>query len=289
MTATPPMPNLSRVQAAHALFRGSAEITKHSRQVALGLEVLAAVIAAYGVLNGTTLWGGWASLVMLLLVAGGTALRVWSRGTQAFSERCRRVSVRGFAEGQEIGAALLSGLVSDAPVFAVARSRMLPAGTLEDYYEPTKPAGFRRLQELYAHSSFYSWRLLGSAGALFLVTGTAIAIIGAVAIYGLVVEPSPSATTAERVLDVVCSLVFVTLSARAVDAGIAALVGGRESRRVADELIATAASDRIAELTSLYDMNRNSGPLVPTLLYRVSRDSLQKEWHSRRLALDELG
>lgn len=287
MTGTPPTPDRSRVQTAHALFRGSAEVTKRFRQVALGLEVTAAVIAAYGVLDGEVIWGGWASLVMLLLMVGGTALRIWSRSTQAFSERCRRVSARAFATGQEIGAAVLSGLVADAPVFAEACSKRLPAGTLEDYYEPTKPMGTPRLQEMYAHSSFYSWRLLRSTGALFLVSGTLIAIIGAIVIYGLAVEP-PSATTAGRVLDVVCSLVFVALSAKAIDAGIAALVGARDSRRVADELIATADSERIAELTSLYDMDRNSGPLVPTLIYSLSRDSLQKEWHSRRAALDEL-
>ncbi len=287
MTGTPPTPDQSRVQTAHALFRGSAEVTKRFRQVALGLEVLAATIAAYGVLNGDVIWGGWASLVMLLLMVGGTALRIWSRSTQGFSERCRRVSARAFAAGQEIGAAVLSGLVADAPVFAEARSKKLPAGTLEDYYEPTKPTGTPRLQESYAHSSFYSWRLLRSTGALFLVSGTLIAIIGAVVIYGLAVAP-PSATTAGRVLDVVCSLVFVALSAKAIDAGIAALVGARDSRGVADELIATADSERIAELTSLYDMDRNSGPLVPTLIYSLSRDSLQKEWHSRRAALDEL-
>jgi hypothetical protein len=182
---------------------------------------------------------------------------------------------------------VLSGLVADAPVFAEACAKRLPAATLEDYYEPTKPIGTPMLQEIYAHSSFYSWRLLRSTGVLFLVSGTLIAIFGAVGIYGLAVAP-PSASTAGRLLDVVCSLVFVTLAAKAIDSGIAALVGASSSRKVADELIATADAERIAELTSLYDMDRDSGPLVPTLIYSWSRDSLQKEWHARRAALDEL-
>ena len=286
MTNTDPAAT-PRAQTIHTMFRGSAEATKRIRQSALVLDLVAAGIAAYGVLSGDVLWGGWASLVLLMLMLTATGLRIWSRGIQSYSERCRRVSARAFAHGRDVGAAVQSGLVADAPMLTQRLAKKLPAGTLEAYYEPTKPPGSARLQEMYAHSSFYSWRLLRSTGALFLVSGTLIAIIGAVVIYGLAVDP-PSATTAGRVLDVVCSLVFVALPAKAIDAGIAALVGARDSRGVADELIATADSERIAELTSLYDMERNSGPLVPTLIYRLSRDSLQKEWHSRRAALDEL-
>lgn len=286
MTNTDPAAT-PRAQTIHTMFRGSAEATKRIRQSALVLELVAAGIAAYGVLSGDVLWGGWASLVLLMLMLTATGLRIWSRSIQSYSERCRRVSARAFAHGRDVGAAVQSGLVADAPMLTQRLAKKLPAGTLEAYYEPTKPPGSARLQEMYAHSSFYSWRLLRSTGALFLVSGTLIAIIGAVVIYGLAVDP-PSATTAGRVLDVVCSLVFVALSAKAIDAGIAALVGARDSRGVADELITTADSERIAELTSLYDMDRNSGPLVPTLIYSLSRDSLQKEWHSRRAALDEL-
>lgn len=277
----------SHTLVAHTMFRGSAEATKRIRQVALALEVVAAGIAAYGVLGGEVLWGGWASLVMLMLMVAATGLRIWSRGTQSYSERCRRVSARAFAQGNEVGAAVLSGLVADAPMFAQRLAEKLPAGTLEDYYEPTKPCGVPRIQEIYAHSSFYSWRLLRSTGMLLLSVGVVVAIIGAVVIYGLAVEP-PSLTTAGRVLDVVCSLVFVALSAKAVDAGVAALVAARESRSVADGLIETADAERIAELASLYDMDRSAGPLVPTLVYRVSRATLQTEWHTRRASLDEL-
>lgn len=286
MTSKDPA-QVSRVLVAHTMFRGSSEATKRVRQAALALELVAAGIAAYGVLSGEILWGGWASLVMLVLMVASTGLRVWSRGTQAYSERCRRVSARAFAQGNEIGAAVLSGLVADAPAFAQRLAEKLPAGTLEDYYEPTRPTGVPRLQELYAHSSFYSWRLLRSAGVLFASVGIVVAFTGAVVIYGIAVDPS-SATTAGRVLDVVCSLVFVVLSAKAVDAGVAALVAARESRDIADGLIETADAERIAELTSRYDMERSAGPPVSTLIYRVSRATLKKEWHARRMALGEL-
>lgn len=276
-----------RAQTIHTMFRGAAEATKRIRQIALLLELVAAGIAAYGVLSGDVLWGGWASLLLLMLMLTATGLRIWSRGTQSYSERCRRVSARAFAQGRDVGAAVQSGLVADAPMLTQRLAKKLPAGTLEAYYEPTKPPGAARLQEMYAHSSFYSWRLLRASGALFLAVGVAVAIVGAVVIYGLAVE-QPPATTAGRVLDVVCSLVFVALSAKAVDTGIAALVASRDARGVADSLIGTSDDEQILELASLYDMDRNGGPLVPTPVYRLRRTTLQKEWHERRLALDEL-
>lgn len=280
-TATP------RAQTIHTMFRGSAEATKHIRQLALVLELAAAGIAAYGVLSGDALWGGWTSLFLLMLMLAATGLRIWSRGTQSYSERCRRVSAHAFAHGRDVGAAVQSGLMADAPMLTQHLTKKLPAGTLKAYYEPTKPPGVARLQEMYAHSSFYSWRLLRWTGALFIGSSMLLFIIGATIIYGLAVDP-PSATIAGRVLDVVCSLVFVTLSAKALDAGIAALVGAHDSRGVADKLITTADSEHITELTSLYDMDRNSGPLASTRLYCLFRNSLQKEWNLRRVALDEL-
>lgn len=277
----------SRVQAAHLLFRSSAEVTKRLRQIALGSEVMASGLAAYGVITGEALFGGWGSLLILSFMVGATALRVWSRSTQAYSERCRRVSARAFAEGRDIGATVLSGLVADAPIFARGQSNRTLAGTLDDYYEPTKPVGEPRLQEIYAHSALYSWRLLRTVGQLLLVIGTAFAVTGALVIYGLAVDP-PSAATAARVLEVVCSLVFIVLSGKGIDSGIAALVSARDVRSIADGLVATADSEEIAELTSFYDISRSSGPLLPTWIYSWSRDSLQTEWHAMRAALDEL-
>lgn len=280
-------PATPRTQTIHTLFRGSAEATKRLRQIAVLSELVAAGIASYGVLCGGVLWAGWASLVLLALMLVATALRIWSRGTHSYSERCRRVAARAFAQGRDVGAAVQSGLVADAPMLTRRLAQTLAAGTLKEYYEPTKPPGAARLQEMYAHSSFYSWRLLRVSGSIFLTVGLAVAILGVVIIYGLAVE-QPAATTAGRVLDVVCSLVFVTLSAKAVDAGIAALVASRDARAVADSLIGTSDDEQISELASQYDMDRNGGPLVPTPIYRLWRTPLQKEWHERGAALDEL-
>ncbi|NOY92979.1 MAG: hypothetical protein GXP55_17485 [Deltaproteobacteria bacterium] len=276
-----------RVAKAHHLFRGAAEVTKRLRQLALALELAAAVIAAWSGLSGAVLWGGWASLVMLLLMFLAMSLRAWSRSTHNYSERCRRLSITAFAYGDEIGAAVLSGLVVDAPPFAESFAARLPAKTLDEYYEPTAAAGRWRLQELYAHSSFYSWRLLNRAGWLFLSVGVLVALGGVIVIYGMAL-PSADSSMAGRFLDFVCSLVFVVLAFKAFDAAADAFVASRGARGVADVLVATRDSDRAEEQAAHYDMERVSGPTVPTRIYEMSRKRLQQEWHERRRALDEI-
>lgn len=279
--------NIERTLATHTLFMGSREMVKRLVFAALLLEVVSSVVASYRIVSGGVLWGGWASLVMLFLIVVARVLRFGSRGIQAFSQRCRRLSARAFASGGQVGAAALSGLMADAPTFTERFAKQLPGQTPESYYEPTTPAGLGRLQEIYAHSSFYSWILLRRTGRLLLFLGTFIAVGGAVAIYALAVRP-PAATTAARLLDVVCSLVFIVLSAKALSAGADSLYAARGSRRIADALIVTAEPERIGELTALYDMERNSGPLIPTRLYQLGRKNLQERWYARRVALNDL-
>ena len=285
MTTTPA--GTSRTEQLHRLFRGTAELTKRLRQIALLLEIVAAGVAAWGTLAGSTLWGGWASLVMLLLLVGGTALRIWSRSTHAYAERCRRVSARAWALGQTIGASVHSSILSDTPVFAERLAGKLPAGSMTDYYEPTRDVGRDRLRELYAHSSFYSWRLLRRGGWIFMGVGVAIAIVGAVIVFGLAL-PSTTVSAADRILDVVCSLVFAVLLARSLDAAIAAFISAQATRAISRVLIEAPDQERVEELIGHYDMERMSGPMIPTFVYRLSRDRLQAEWHERRKALDEL-
>lgn len=277
----------SNVQSVHQLFRGSAEVTKIIRQFALCLELVAAMIAASSTMNDGALWGGWASLVILILMSASTVLRIWSRSTQGFSERCRRVSARAFALGEKVGAAVFSSLVSDAPLFAESTASKLPASSLIDYYEPTKPEGQARLREIWAHSAFYSWRLQRRTGWALIGVGVLVAIVGAAVIYGLAVQPR-EASISGRILDVVCSLVFVVLAAKALDSGAAGIAAGREARAVADGLLETSDPGRLDELVAEYDIERASGPSVPTLIYRLSRDELQRQWHERRKALDDL-
>lgn len=272
--------------AAHRLFRGASELTKIVRHFAFWLEFCAALVAALGALEVKPL-GPWTPLVLVMLMAGSTALRIWSRRTQSYSERCRRLSARAYAAGDDsIGVVLLSELRADAPVGAERFGLRLPAATLDEYYEATKDPGLPRLREVYAHSAFYSWRLLRRTGVCLVILAVAVFCVGAAAIYGLAVEP-PESTAAERILDFVCSFVLVGLSCRALDAGVEACSAASESRAVAQGLIEQADPGQVSELCVRYDMERSSGPPVPTIIYKRSRGALQEEWHERRKALDE--
>lgn len=276
-----------RTDDAHQLFRGAAELTKRVRQGATCAELVAAVVAAWSSALAQPLWGGWASLAMAVLMMLAVALRIFARHTHSYSERCRRVSVRSYALGVPIGAGTHSGLVSDAPPMARRLASSLPATDLDAYYEPLADAGDARLREIYAHSSFYSWRLLRVSGWTRLSAGVVFALVGAFIVFGLAL-PSSTVATADKVLDIVCSIVFVSLAARALETASEALMAAVEARAVADSLLKTRDEDQVQELINHYDMERAAGSSVSTLAYKMLRDRLQAEWKQRRQALDEL-
>lgn len=222
---------------------------------------------------------------MVLLMAVATLLHIWSGQTHGFSERCRRVSARGYAIGRELGASQHSELLAHAPPFTAAPK--LPAATIDEYYEPTKPQGPPRLREIYAHSSFYSWRLLRREARLLLVLGLVLAIVGGVVVYGLALSSSPDLPVA-RILDIVCTLVLTVLAAKALMAAAAAHIAARGAKTVADGLLHTKNQELVEELIETYNVDRASGPSISTLNYKRARSALQAEWHQRREALDEL-
>lgn len=175
-------------------------------------------------------------------------------------------------------------MVSDAPAFAVRTAAGLPAANLEEYYELESAPRGARIREMYAHSAFYSWRLLRQTGWAHLAAGTVVAGVGASIVFGLAL-PSSSVATADKVLDIVCSLVFVTLAARAFERGVEALFQARGARAIADGLLEIEDTGRVQDLLTEYDIERGGGIAIPTPIYRLNRNRLQLEWRERRQGL----
>lgn len=268
-------------EAVHRIFRGAAELSKSLRACALATEIVAAFIAAWRAFNPQMEWSGWASFWLALLVVAGFVLRVRAGYVYAFAEKCRRIASAAYACGRQVSSIVRTSLSADEPLLAKRFARRLPTQTLDDYYEPTTPAGNERLREIYAHSAFYSWRLLHVCFHVFFGASVALAGLGGIVIYSMATSPT-DVTTASRVLDVVCSIVFAFLVARTSAACLSAWCSSRECRSIADELAGSITSERLRDVIVNYDIERSTGPSVPTAVYLRCREGLQSAWHSRR-------
>lgn len=276
---------LPRAERVHRIFRGSTELVKWLRQVALFTEVIAALIAGWRIFVPDLSWSGWASFCLALILLSGVALRIWAKSISSFAERCRRVAIRAYALGVDISTAVSISLIGDAPVLSERLSSKLPTQSLDDYYEGAAPEGVQRTRELYAHSAFYSWRLLRACWRSYLVGTLLFAAIGFFIIY-LLAADTHDPTVRGRILDLVCSVVFVFLTAKAAVVTVDAKQSADECRRVFEGLVSQSAADSPNDLAIDYDIERASGIKIPTFLYKISRDSLQKEWHDIRSGLN---
>lgn len=274
-----------RISTVHQFFRGSSEIVKLAQAIALTLEALTISIATYYAFNSQTPWSDKSPLLMLFLLAIAINLRFYAQNTYNYSQRCKRISAKSFAYNKDINPKEVSNIRENAPLFTKRFAEKLPANTLKDYYEPTKPHGAQLLREIYAHSSFYSWRLLNKLGILLLTIAVGIASIALITLYNLAVSP-PAETTA-IILESLCTFIFFGFFQKSFYFGLSALQSSRTAHEIADTLCEKINVETINNLAFDYDIMMSNAPSIPTFIYRYSRPSLQKSWHERRKSLDE--
>lgn len=274
-------PNAERV---HRTFLGATELVKKLRVMALMTEIASALIAGWRIIRPELDWPGWASMGLTSVIAIGIVLRIWSKSIGAFAERCRRIVIRAYGEGKDISFAMTTSLTSDAPILAEEQSKKLPTQTLQEYYESMIAPGNSRLRELYTHSAFYSWRLLRVCWRIYLAGAISFGTIGFLVIYGLAAA-SNQPSTSGRILDLVCSTIFVFLTAKAVIACVDSKQSSAECRRIQEALLTQTADEDPRGLMLDYDVERASGVTIPTTVYRKMRNRLQAEWHAIRQEL----
>jgi hypothetical protein len=277
----------SRTAELHSLHRGAAELTKVLRRIALAMDISAGVLAAWGATTGRSPWQPLAALFLLLV---GAVLRFYGRSTYGFSEKCRRLSVRSYSLGKTINAATFSSLTADEPPLARKLAARLSRASMDEYYEPTRGVGRNRLREIYAYSSFFSWRLLRAEERLLALVLLGFLGCGALIVFYVAVERIEVSTTT-AILEVICSLVFGVLALKTLDRAMTCHIVARESRQVTDELVGVhgVTEERLADLLSLYDSALASGLPPSTVLYKILGRRLDAEWRQRRQALDESG
>lgn len=277
---------MSNLEQVHILFRGSVEMGKKLRALALCFEFIAGVLAVYGVFAQGGNWNAWQPLLAFALVAASLGARAWAEHLERFAEICRRESARAYATGAEIGHARLSSLKSDAPSVAEWLANRLPSSTLDTYYSPDCPVGEDRLREIYANSAFHTWHLLNRLAWIIGFLGVSLFLVTFAVVFGLATKPLPPEATA-RVLDALCSIVLTVISLRAIEVAISAGKSASVTRKIADALITQPlpSGDTLEKLIRDYDFERTGAPPVPTWLYKWRRRRLAEGWLSCKRAL----
>jgi hypothetical protein len=277
---------MKNTQEAHDTFRGSAEISKWIRAAAPLAELCAAALALHAIYLIDSTLAAWRPITAFLLLVTAASARAYGAKVERFAEECRRVSARAFAIGSDIPIGQCSAFRSDAPMFARYLAQRLPASTLESYYEPTCGVGPDRLREVYAHSAFFTWRLLRTSaivhgiGSLLLVLSTVLLM------YALVTSDLPRPVRL-RALDALFSVALGVAALRLVGASIRCAFSARGTRLIADALIGhpLPGGQLLDHLTRCYDFERMGAPQAPTILYKTMRARLSNDWNHRRGAL----
>lgn len=267
-------------EVVHRLFLGSAEVGKWARAGSFFLECVAALVAGWRALDPALAWPAWASLLIGAVLLAAFGLRLWSKAIYSFAERCRRIAIRAYSFSTPVTGATQTSLMAEAPLGASRFAAGLPTQSLDDYYEAARAPGYGRLRELYAHSSFYSWRLFSVCWRLYLLLTVVFFAVGGLIIYGLAAS-HVDASLADKVLDMVCSVVVVFFVARAFEAFLDARSTAKESKRIADAIL-NATNEKTLELAEDYDVERAGGRAIPTAIYMRLRDKLQSEWMIRK-------
>lgn len=272
---------MEQTTRVHLLFRGASEVAKRFRAGSLFCELIAASISLWAILLKPSTAVEWLPLGILLLTFLGTCLRSYSLVANGFAQRCRRISLRAFCAGNDVDRLTISLLDDDAPPFVEKIANSLPAKSIEEYYEPTATVGRKRLAELYAHSAFYTWRLLRVQAWLTFIPAVLTLITCFVMIYRLAAV-STSQTDRQAVLEAVCTVVLLVVTAKGLQASWDSYCSFGEIRSIENALLRKNTVEALNDLVDSYDIERAGGAMPMTTLYKLLRACLSKEWHSRR-------
>lgn len=275
------------LQKLHDVSRGAFECAKSFRLYAFLCELAAAGIALRGVVVNEAV-SAWVPLAVCVFLVASVVLRSRSQHYQEIAQRCRRISVRAYALGSAVPIVVSSGLLSDAPSRALKLGKLLPGGSVQDYYGATMPAGDGRLRYLYAYSSFFTWQILRGSAVVFGVGALLTIILSGVVLYALIVGPVDDADRS-FILEALFPIVLGVLALRLTEEALSALSSVSTVRAVADRLISSPLPDGadLGALVEEYEFAIVAMPPLPSVVYKVLRSSLEERWAHRRRALAE--
>lgn len=273
-----------RTETVHRAFRGTSELVKRHHRQATALDILAAAGVVWLIFDSGCQIAKWWPLIFLALVAGATALRLRADRLRGHAERCRRVSLRAFACATEIDSLTASDLSISTPSAAEKMAKKLPAQSCHDYYEPTLSTGAKRLTELYAHSAFFSHRLLCVHG--FVAAALAVMVVaGALILVYVLAVANPGQQLRLSILEALFSVVLVVLGLRYAKDAVNSFFSSVATGKIEAALLQKPKRAALDELIEEYDIERVTSPMIPTWLYRITRNRFGDLWAERRSSL----
>lgn len=277
---------MSNTAKVHLWFRGASEVTKSLRRGSLLCELGAAGVSLWAILGKPPDSAAGLPLAILGIAFVGTFLRAYSGAANGFAQRCRRISLRAFCTGEEVDTLTVSILDDEAPPFVERLAAKLPAKSLEEYYEPTTAPGEARQRELYAHSAFYTWRLLRVQGwGIFAFSLLALISCG-VLIYHLAAEPTAQGDR-KAILEAVCTVVLLVVTMKGFEASWDCYQTVTAVRAIENRLLEKPKGGVLKDLIDSYDLERAAGPNPMTIIYTLWRNRLASKWTERRKNLTQ--
>lgn len=272
---------MGNTEKVHQWFRGASEVTKNLRRGSVVCELGAAGISFWTILTKPTDAAAWLPIAILGLTFLGTLLRSYSGVANGFAQRCRRISLRAFCAAREVDDLTVATLDDDAPPFVEVLASRLPAKTMQEYYEPTAAPGPARQAELYAHSAFYTWRLLRIQAVFMLVLAVIVFVLAGVVVYHLAAAPKIQADR-HAILEAVCTVVLLVVAVKGLEGSWEAFVASSSIRAIENSLLEKPKGEALKDLVDSYDIERAAGPNPMTIFYDRCRSRLSKKWMERR-------
>lgn len=277
-----------REEQVHLYFKASYEFAKLLHQAAFVSELVVVLLAVHGLLSNCILCLNWQPLAIVGTAFIAMLSRSLAHHVELFSNDCRRDSLLAFALGKEIEPRLFFEIQSAVPLLIKTFGKRLPANslTLMGYYQSSCPPGPARLREIYAHSSFYNWRLQRTYCWLATFVGVSLLIAGFILTFILLISPPPEEVRA-TLLEGFYSVVLAFVAFRALQKAFRAHLNLISMKRTFEALLAEPPpeGELLQDIILRYEVVRAQTIMIPTLLYRFRRDRLEQEWLERRAAL----
>ena len=278
-------PNLANAEEIHCCFLAFNERGKRLRGFALVGDILAVALSIPGLVTLAS-----RPILVLALAISGVLFRLRADRLAGNAQVWRRLSIRALAHGVDVDPATKSRTLADVPVSLRSGQRAARFKPLRTYYQPTLPPG-SRLREVYAHSAFYTYRLLAMESWIAITFSIIVLAGGFAYVYELALDTTTNTVTREHALDAICSTVLVVFALRALEVGVTARGFSADARVLCDELLSPSAvqSEIASDAAREYDLLRTQIPEVPTWLYSLTNARLADAWDRRREALTSDG
>ena len=218
----------------------------------------------------------------------GVLLRIFGRWCRTTADSMRRISVRFYAYDKSVPQTTLTNFLSGLPGFVERIALKLPAGNMDEYYDTKLPPGIGRHREITACNSFFTWNILKTYSWILGIISGILLIIPIYTLYGITTSELPL----EQRLSIANFMYIVIIGMflfKSINEFIITRFSNSILKTLAKEIMEpTLRDDEIFHHIIEYECERASGPLAPTIFYRMRRKKLNELWDLRRKDLQKI-